>query len=69
MLHEAKKQIVVTSDKYPHEIDGLEERLQTRLSWGLIADIRPPEIETRIAILHKRDSVWKTHKGLSPSKT
>ena len=53
-LHEAKKQIVVTSDKYPHEISGLEERLQTRLAWGLIADIRPPEIETRIAILHKK---------------
>jgi chromosomal replication initiator protein len=53
-LHEAKKQIVVTSDKYPHEINGLEERLQTRLSWGLVADIRPPEIETRIAILHKK---------------
>lgn len=53
-LHAAKKQIVVTSDKYPHEISGLEERLQTRLSWGLIADIRPPEIETRIAILHKK---------------
>jgi chromosomal replication initiator protein len=53
-LHEAKKQIVLTSDKYPHEISGLEERLQTRLAWGLIADIRPPEIETRIAILHKK---------------
>lgn len=53
-LHQAHKQIVVTSDKYPHEIEGLEERLQTRLSWGLIADIRPPEIETRIAILHKK---------------
>lgn len=53
-LHESKKQIVVTSDKYPHEISGLEERLQTRLAWGLIADIRPPEIETRIAILHNK---------------
>jgi chromosomal replication initiator protein len=53
-LHQAHKQIVVTSDKYPHEIEGLEERLKTRLSWGLVADIRPPEIETRIAILHKK---------------
>lgn len=53
-LHQAHKQIVVTSDKYPHEIEGLEERLQTRLSWGLIADIRPPEIETRTAILEKK---------------
>ncbi len=53
-LHQAHKQIVVTSDKYPHEISGLEERLRTRLSWGLVADIRPPELETRIAILHKK---------------
>ena len=53
-LHQAHKQIVVTSDKYPHEIEGLEERLRTRLSWGLVADIRPPEIETRTAILHKK---------------
>lgn len=53
-LHQARKQIVLTSDKYPHEIEGLEERLRTRLSWGLVADIRPPEIETRIAILYKK---------------
>ncbi len=60
-LHQAHKQIVVTSDKYPHEIEGLEERLQTRLSWGLIADIRPPEIETRIAILHKKAEAKNIH--------
>lgn len=53
-LYQTHKQIVVTSDKYPHEIQGLEERLKTRLSWGLIADIRPPEIETRVAILHNK---------------
>jgi chromosomal replication initiator protein len=53
-LYQTHKQIVVTSDKYPHEIEGLEERLKTRLSWGLIADIRPPEIETRVAILHRK---------------
>lgn len=56
-LHETKKQIVVTSDKYPHEIGGLEERLQTRLAWGLIADIRPPELETRLAILQRKSEI------------
>lgn len=55
-LHQAHKQIVVTSDKYPHEIQGLEDRLQTRLSWGLIADIRPPELDTRILILQKKST-------------
>lgn len=50
-LYGARKQIVVTSDKFPKDIQGLEERLQTRFGWGLIADIQPPEIETRIAIL------------------
>lgn len=53
-LYEAHKQIVVTSDRYPHEIAGLEERLKTRLQWGLIADVQPPEIETRIAILQQK---------------
>lgn len=53
-LYEAHKQIVVTSDRYPHEIAGLEERLKTRLQWGLVADVQPPEIETRIAILQQK---------------
>jgi chromosomal replication initiator protein len=53
-LYESHRQIVVTADRYPHEIDGLEQRLQTRLAWGLIADIQPPEVETRVAILEKK---------------
>ena len=53
-LYESHKQIVVTSDRYPHEIAGLEDRLKTRLQWGLIADIRLPEIDTRRTILDKK---------------
>jgi chromosomal replication initiator protein len=53
-LHEVHKQIVVTADRYPHEIAGLEERLKTRLQWGLVADVQPPEIETRLAILDSK---------------
>ena len=60
-LHSSKRQIVVSSDRPPKEIEGLEERVRTRFEWGLIADISPPEIETRIAILKskaERDDIY-----------
>ena len=53
-LYQAGKQIIVTSDKSPKELPGIEERLRSRFSWGLIADVQPPEIETRLAILEKK---------------
>jgi chromosomal replication initiator protein len=53
-LYEAQKQIVLTSDKPPREIAGLEERLVSRFNSGVVADVKPPELETRVAILQKR---------------
>ncbi|WP_158542577.1 chromosomal replication initiator protein DnaA [Lujinxingia litoralis] len=53
-LYQSGKQIVMTSDKTPQELPGIEERLASRFAWGLIADIQPPEIETRVAILEKK---------------
>jgi chromosomal replication initiator protein len=53
-MHNKGKQLIFTSDKRPKEIDGISERIKTRLQWGLVVDIQPPDLETRIAILKRK---------------
>ncbi|MEW6720616.1 MAG: chromosomal replication initiator protein DnaA [Thermodesulfobacteriota bacterium] len=60
-LYSSRKQIVVTSDKFPKEIPDLEERIQSRFEWGLVADIQAPDIETRIAIVNSKAEAENIH--------
>lgn len=62
-LIEDKKQVVITCDTYPKEIDGIEERLISRFGWGLTVAIEPPELEMRVAILLKKATLEKVHLG------
>lgn len=58
-LHDSHRQIVLTADRKPHEISDIADRLRTRFAWGLLADIEPPELEVRVAILRKKADAEK----------
>jgi len=61
MLHEQQKQIIITSDTFPREIAGLQNRLKSRMGWGLVVDIQTPDLETKIAILKKKADENEIH--------
>ncbi len=58
-LHSGKKQIVLTCDKHPDELKGIEERIISRFEWGLTADVKPPDIETKLAILKSKAAEYR----------
>ncbi|MCV5230733.1 DnaA/Hda family protein, partial [Escherichia coli] len=60
-LLEGNQQIILTSDRYPKEISGVEDRLKSRFGWGLTVAIEPPELETRVAILMKKAEDHQIH--------
>lgn len=60
-LHDTHRQIVLTADRKPYEISDIADRLRTRFAWGLLADIEPPELEVRVAILRKKADAEKIH--------
>lgn len=63
-LFETSRQIILTSDRYPKEIEKIEERLKSRFGWGLTTAIEPPDLETRVAILLKKQKniIWRCQK-------
>ena len=56
-LHNSEKQVVITSDRAPKRLDNIEDRLRNRFEWGLVTDVQPPDLETRIAILRKKAAI------------
>ena len=60
-LHNVNKQIVLTADRPPNKIAGLVDRLKSRFEWGLVANIQPPELETKIAIINKKSELNGIH--------